>query len=340
MRFANGTGSVYKKSGKRRHPWVARKTVGWNDRGQPKYLYIGYYATRSEALAALFRYNEHPFEAGTDQYTLAEVWEKWSREKFDSISESNIKGYKAAYALAGELQQMRIDEIKLDHLQDVCDRSGKHTPTLKKFKILMNQLFDYAVQHEYVQASRREVVGYLDVKRYGNPKKYDRTPFSNDEIAALVEAKDDEYIMTVLMLIFTGLRVGELLDLTADDIHLDEKWFHVKQSKTESGVRDVPIADKIVPFFRHWINKGNEKLIGMGYKNYYDAYWKKMCPGHKPHDTRHTCVSLLTAAGVDPRIIRSIVGHKGVNVTEAVYTHIDMSTKLDSINKAVALVWH
>lgn len=45
---------------------------------------------------------------------------------------------------------------------------------------------------------------------------------------------------------------------------------------------------------------------------------------HKPHDTRHTCVSLLTEAGVDERIIKKIVGHKGKSVTETVYTHLDL----------------
>ena len=54
---------------------------------------------------------------------------------------------------------------------------------------------------------------------------------------------------------------------------------------------------------------------------------------YTPHCTRHTCVSLLTEAGVDERIIQKIVGHKGQNVTQAVYTHLDLDTKLDAINR-------
>lgn len=54
---------------------------------------------------------------------------------------------------------------------------------------------------------------------------------------------------------------------------------------------------------------------------------------HRPHDTRHTCVSMLTEAGVDERIIKKIVGHRGQGVTETVYTHIELSFKLDAINK-------
>lgn len=333
MKMPNGYGSVYKLSGKRRHPWAARKTVGWNDKGQPMYLYVGYYSTRSEALNALARYNDHPFEKGSDQYTLAEIYDKWSAKKYEEVSHSNVTGYKAAWKLAEPIKDMKMDEIKLDHLEDVCEQSGKNAPTLKKFKILLNQLFDYAVRHEYILSSRRDVVSFLDISKYGNPNKYDRTPFNREEINALWQAQEDEYVMTVLILIYTGLRIGELLDLRAEDIHLADRWFYVRQSKTDAGIREVPIAEKIVSLMQHWLDKGGEHLIGQTYDNYYNVYWKRMCPNHKPHDTRHTCVTLLTAAGVDPRIIRSIVGHKGVGVTEAVYTHLDMAAKLEAINK-------
>ena len=54
---------------------------------------------------------------------------------------------------------------------------------------------------------------------------------------------------------------------------------------------------------------------------------------HRPHDTRHTCVSLLTKEGVDERIIKKIVGHAGKGVTQQVYTHMDMEQLLEAINK-------
>jgi integrase len=54
---------------------------------------------------------------------------------------------------------------------------------------------------------------------------------------------------------------------------------------------------------------------------------------HTPHCTRHTCISLLTAAGVDERIVKKIVGHKGQGVTQQVYTHIEIEELLTEINK-------
>ena len=54
---------------------------------------------------------------------------------------------------------------------------------------------------------------------------------------------------------------------------------------------------------------------------------------HTPHDTRHTCISLLTEAQFDKRFIKKIVGHASGDVTENVYTHIDITILLEQINK-------
>ena len=54
---------------------------------------------------------------------------------------------------------------------------------------------------------------------------------------------------------------------------------------------------------------------------------------HRPHDTRHTCISMLTAAKVDERFIQKIVGHKGQNVTQQVYTHLEIEELITEIDK-------
>lgn len=131
--------------------------------------------------------------------------------------------------------------------------------------------------------------------------------------------KANPYYSVVLMLIYTGVRIGELLELKKEDVHLEERWFYVRKSKTEAGVREVPITEKIVPFFTSWLERSCDYLICSPenehflYRNYYDSYRKplmdNMGNAHRPHDTRRTCVSLLASAGVDERTIRKIVGH-------------------------------
>ena len=344
MKLPNGYGSIYKLSGKRRNPWCARKTVGWKDNGQPQYAFIGYYPTRADALTALADYNKDPYDLQLSTITFDDLYERWSEEHFQKISHSGIVSYTAAYRSCDRIGRMRVVDIKLDHLQQTMDDSGKNSPTLKTMKNLFGLMYDYAVVHEIVTPDKREMIRYLDTSKPGNPNKMDRKVFTHAEIDKLWSMKDaNVYITVILIMIYSGVRISELLELRKEDVHLDERWFYVKEAKTAAGIREVPIAEKIVPFMEYWISRPCESLICSGadaplpYYAFRDNYWKAVMDildmDHKPHDTRHTCISLLTEAGVDERIIRKIVGHKGQGVTETVYTHLELPIKLEAISK-------
>ena len=78
MKLPNGFGSIYKLSGKRRRPWVAAKTFGWqfDEEGQrikQKRQVIGYFATRQEAMTALVQYNENPYDLDSNKITFSEL---------------------------------------------------------------------------------------------------------------------------------------------------------------------------------------------------------------------------------------------------------------------------
>ena len=344
-RLPNGYGSVYKLSGHRRKPWCARKTAGWKDNGQPVYIFIGFYPTRQEALTALSDYNKDPYDLQLSSITFDQLYDRWSEEHFQKISDSAITSYRSVYRCCGSIGRMKICDIKLDHLQRIMDGSGKNTPTLKTMKNLFGLMWDYAVVHEIVSSEKRKMIHYVDITKAGNPNKVDRAPFTKEEIDKLWKAEaGNDYISVVLIMIYTGLRIGELLDLQKEDVHLEERWINIRRSKTTAGVREVPIAEKIVPLVRKWMSKDCDHLIcnssgsHMSYYVFRENYWMSLMETlgmekHRPHDTRHTCVSMLTETGADPRIIRQIVGHKGQGVTEAVYTHVDLPAKLEAINK-------
>lgn len=253
-------------------------------------------------MQALAEYNANPYDVNAAKITFAEVYDKWSERKFKEISESNVKGYKASYKLCSSIEDMRMIDIKLSHLQEVVDNSGKNTPTLRKLKVLLSQIFEYAVINEIITKDKN-VVEYVDIKGAGNPNKIDRSPFADDEIQKIWDNVDcNEYMTVILMLIYSGVRVSELLELKKSDVHLDEKWFNIRHSKTQAGIRAVPIADKTFQFFEYWYHKNDcEYLLstpdgaGFEYRNYYDGYWKPLLKelnlNHRPHDTRHTCVS-------------------------------------------------
>ena len=56
----------------------------------------------------------------------------------------------------------------------------------------------------------------------------------------------------ILILCYTGVRVSELLDLKKQNVNLDEHYFTITKSKTQSGIRKVPIGTMIYPFFKAW----------------------------------------------------------------------------------------
>lgn len=340
MRLPNGYGSVYKMKGKRRKPYIARKTINWEN-GKQIFKNIGYFETREEALEALVLYNKNPYDIDNN-ITFEEVYQKWSAEKFETISKSNINGYTASYAVCTKLYKMQFRDIRKNHLQGVIDSCGKNYPTLRKLKVLFNQLYKYALENDICQKDYSE---FVDIVKHKQKIEEKHKPFTDTEIKQLWDnAHTNEYIKVVLMLIYSGVRVSELLNLKKENVHIQEQYFDVIASKTESGIRKVPIADKVLPFYKEWYNKNDcEYLLStidgkhLTYYNYKVAYWSNLLNEldmqHLPHDTRHTCISLLAQAEVSQTIIKKIVGHSGtMTLTEKVYTHFDIQQLVNAIN--------
>ena len=66
-------------------------------------------------------------------------------------------------------------------LQYIADNSGKNTPTLRKYKVLVGLMFKYAVIHDIITPDMNKTQ-YIDIKKAGNPNAYNREPFSKKEI--------------------------------------------------------------------------------------------------------------------------------------------------------------
>ncbi|MCR5776481.1 MAG: site-specific integrase [Lachnospiraceae bacterium] len=332
MKLPNGYGSVYKLSGNRRKPWAVRLTVSHDEDYHMKYKYLGYYETQADALAALAAYHNDPHSLDNENITFADVYRLWSNEHFPKIRQKTQEGYRTSYLHCAPIHNLPMVDIKRAHLQNLIDTCGKNIGTLKLMKTLMTTLFKFALQNDIVVKNYAQ---FVDVNQYKekNPNANPHTVFTSDEINDLWERSDDDIIKTVLMLIYSGCRISELLELKKDNVNIAEHYFDIINSKTNAGIRRVPIADKIMPFFSYFMEKGDKYLLGKHiiYRTYLD-HWDMVNTGHTPHDTRHTCVSLLTTQGVDERIIRKIVGHSGKSITESVYTHIDMDKMLEAIN--------
>lgn len=361
MRLPNGYGNISKLSGNRRNPWRARVTTGWSidektQKLKQQYATVGYYPTKQAALKALADYNTNPYDLNANKITFAEVYDKWSDRKFEEISDSNVSGYKAAYKVCSPLYDMKFSDIKLSHLQAVVDNSGKNFPTKKKLKILFNQLFDYATMHEIISKDKN-IVEYVNVGKEEKSTKHYR--FTNEEIDALWRWSDNnEYVQVILMLIYSGVRPGELFNTKCSDVDLEEGYFNIPKGKTVNAARKVPIHDRTFPFFEHWISKGNEYLVTNLSGNRFDFYAnhgayvnsffnpllrdigileykneKGEIREHLPDDTRHTFTTMWKEKKLDEAMRRKIQGHSGKGIGEIVYTHFELSLLREELNK-------
>ena len=353
---ANNTGSVYKLSGNRSKPWRAIITKGWTideETQKSKQIRetIGYYSTRDEAMQSLINYNANPYDISAGKQTFANIYEKWSSEKFPTISHSNVCGYQAAFKRCELIANKPFKDIGLDELQGVIDSSECNYPTLKKIKILFNQLFEYAIPRNLTD---KDYSAFVNIKKYEdkNPNKFDRKKFSNDEIKTFWNHTDIEIGKIMLMLIYSGLRISELLNLKKADCFLGDKYVSIIQSKTSNGIRLVPISDKTLDFWLYFFNKckDNEYLVTMdgrsfegtskekGYRSFRDTYYLPYTKSlgmndRQIHETRYTCISLLESKEVSQAKINRIVGHSGKTVAENVYMQLDIEDLIDAINK-------
>ena len=321
-----------------------------NEEGNSRQVYktIGYYESKEAAMEALAEYHKFPQLAET-RLTFAEVYTRWSNEKFPTISHSNINNYKNAYNACESIHNMRFTDIRLVHLQSVIDTCGKNYPSLTKIKILYNQLYDYAMEHDLCN---KDYSSYVKIEQYHDTDQEEKHKiFTSEEIKTLwANADRSEDIRVILILICAGLRVGELLDLKKESVDLDARIIRIKKAKTKSGVRIVPIAECVVPFWMELMEQDGvfvipnrrDKTRRMMYTSYLHTYFEKALEqiglfGHFPHDSRYTFVSILTSAGIAPVLIKRIVGHKSKDITERVYTHFEIQQLIDSVN---APNWH
>lgn len=342
MKNENGSGSVYKLSGKRRKCWVARVTVGFVD-GKQKRKIIGTYETRKEAQTELLGYLNNPtLYSGK---TFKDVRDLWYQGYSKNISNVTLKTLNAQLKKLDEFDDIKIKEIKLHSLQKFFDNIEASYGTKSYIKSILNMIFEFALKNEFIETNRAK---FIELGK--NEKVVQRKIFTTDEIKILFNNldSDNRYIkkMTygVLILIYTGLRIGELINLKTKDIDLEKNVIYITKSKTSAGVRKIPISDKILSLFKDNIDNSkeyfffNKKGNNYLYYNFLTQFNKMLgllnLEKHTIHDTRHTFASMLNNANANSTSIVKLIGHSDFKTTEEIYTHKD----IEELRKAVNLL--
>lgn len=337
MKNPNGYGSVFKLGGNRRRPWCARVTIGWSDEGKQKYKNIGYYEEREEAMIALALYNNDPYDLDSNRITFEEIYEKWSEEKYPKISKSNVGSYRAAFAKCKSLCKLKFKQIRKMHMQRIINEN-EHMSSVSRAKIkgLFIQLYKFAIENDVVDKNYAQ---FVEVGESTTTIK--REIFTDDEIQILWDNLDKPYVDSILIMIYTGIRIGELREMKCENINLEERIM-IGGLKTKAGKdRRIPIHHKILPLIESKINQtylletpGGKKFSYTHYKDiYFDPILKKFGMKHLPHDCRHTAVTKMQNADINSLIIKLIVGHTSKDLTERVYTHITNEQLVEAIDK-------
>ena len=352
MKMPNGYGTVYKLSGNRRKPYIARITTGFEivinkktEKEVSKQLYktIGYFEDKPSAIDALAKHRFQPVVPKAN-ITLKELYEEWSKNKYeDEISKQTIGSYSAGWKHLSKYGNIKFKELRTSHLQSIvndCRKEGMSRSTLQKIKIVANMLYNYAIENDM---TNKNYAKFIKIKKEGPEEK---EIFNDIEIKKITDAAGTtEWADTILILIYTGMRISELLELTIFNIDL-EKQIITGGIKTDAGKnRTIPINPKIYSYIKKWYETGGTRLIcdtnkiGLSARKYREDYYRPALEKIgvrtlEPHSCRHTLASMLSKAGANTKSIQDIMGHSDYALTANIYTHKD----LEELKKAMNMI--
>lgn len=335
LRRTNGSGSVVKLSGNRRKPFEVRINTRMDERYYPVYDVLGRYETRDEATAALLEYNKEPYDLQANKLTFADVYNKYFERKYvkgkKQYSASSINCTKMAFKKCAALHDRIFKDLRTDDLQTILDDWSLSHAYLEHIRNLFRQMYAYALQYDIVQ---KDVSQFVELNKPEDDEH--GVPFTPQELEKIWAAYRSgvENMDMILILVYSGWRIGELL--TLEEINL-ENLTYKGGIKTAAGKgRIVPIHSKITEMVRLRQSDGWFKIS----KNTYNQIFKQAVAAagvatyHTPHDCRHTFVTLLSNAGADEICIKRLVGHSsGGDVTEKIYTHKDIEQLRNAIEK-------
>lgn len=363
MRNPNGYGGISFLGANRRNPFRVRITTGWEydentGKQKQKFATLGYFPTRKAAMIALAKYNENPYDLDAGKVTFAQIYEKWSFETFPDISLNSRRSYNAAFNKFEKIHNMKMIDIKKAHLQQVFNSHNDISKTYQnKMRIIVRGIFKFCIENDIVT---KDYSAFIKLTAEDSDESI-HTPYTEEEIRLLWDnidlplplkfsAKNIQNIYPVdmiLIMIYTGMRPGELLKVECDNVNLEEQYL-IGGFKTQAGTdRIVPLHDDILPLVTKRVQQGGKYLIPYKsdnpptmnqYRVYmFDGVMKKLKLDHLPHDGRHTFATYADKAEINPNMVKRIMGHSINDITQGVYTHKDAADLVEAVNKITFL---
>ncbi len=305
---------------------LIQKIKGATKRPYVVYSVVGYYATYDEAVDAL--------NQSRQSLTLKQVYEMWLPSHSKSVSSNTINNYGSAFAHLVSIHNVRIQDITYLQLQAIIDHMlsiGLSYSSCKKVRTLISQLFDYAIINGWCTTNYAKFLN-LGHNKPVRPHK----PFTTQAINRLWRLGSPLNNIP-LILLYTGMRASELINLKARDINRKQRTIRITSAKTKSGIRTIPIHERIWPIIERRLNTiyvVQECRTYSSLSREFDKAMKAINAKHTTHDCRHTFATRLDNEGANYNAKRLLLGHASGNVTDGVYTH----KSLGQLRKAIRLL--
>lgn len=278
----------------------------------------------------------------------------WAAKYLESVQHPNTRRrYTSSNAhllsFFGEGAQLRhISASRIEQFKRARRETGIKAATLNRDLRFLAQLLKQAERERYIARSPFDLGKFFLNEAPERRKPHILSWEEQDKLLAVAPPRIR--VLTVLGT-ETGLRTGEMLSLRWKDIGLLDDVIRVEKSKTLSGVRSVPLSVRckaellrwrnlVGPDFSEWVfpdfSNRRHPLQGGGRKAWATTLKKAGLPLFPIYNLRHTFASRLTAAGVSPLTIASMLGHSSTQIVPRYALVLDQN-RIDAMRKLEAL---
>lgn len=327
---ANGSGTIYKMQGNRTQPWAAMRNN----------MFLGSSKTYAGAQKLLERTTDADI---TDRYnlTFSQIYDRWRPVHAREVTASQMECYLAAYKHCKDLYDRKFRHLRKSDFQAVIIRmeeAGKSKSSCEKVKQLFGQLSKWAMDECIINQNHSRNVT-ITASQKGLQK-----PFTEAQIQAM-QVSGHRAAAIALILIATGARPNELFKVPLDQCYDD---YFIGGSKTDAGTnRVIAVSPVGLAAYRALLSaarskvcsrlidgyEGNKDTTNFRKRDFHDLMEQLGCPEMTPYACRHTFTTLAVKSGVKPELLRRMVGHSDIKVTDKYYTHLDKDDILAEISK-------
>lgn len=290
----------------------------------------------------------------TEDPTVQEYAQKWLPLHKSDVSTKTYNDYaKQLEALCEAIGEKKMRSVTVDDAASVwVHYAGYSASTIHRAQILFVGLFDAAVENDIIRKNPFR-------GRYAKPPKAPSGTHRNltEKEISLICSTPHRMQPAALIMLYAGLRRGEVLALSTDDIdyvartitinkavRFDSNQPIISTPKTANGNRIIPIFSSLRPFLSIKRNTGilittksGGYMTDTAFRRCWDSYLLHLskAAGHpvsiRPHDLRHTYCTMLRDSGVDMHQAMIWMGHADEKMILRVYDHVTDSRTQNSI---------